>query len=190
MLINIVDVEATCWEGEPPPGQVNEIIEIGICVLDTKTGAITPPQSLMVRPELSQVSPFCTELTGIRADDVSDGLLFSEACSKLVTEFDVENRIWLSWGDYDRKQFARDCEHKQVGYPFGSEHINGKALHAQLTGRGKQMGMARALEAYGMRLEGRHHRGADDAHNIARIVARLMADHGPAILGERSSVAG
>ncbi|NEE10677.1 DNA polymerase III, partial [Streptomyces sp. SID7499] len=28
-LLNVVDVEATCWEGQPPPGQVSEIIEIG-----------------------------------------------------------------------------------------------------------------------------------------------------------------
>ncbi len=189
MLINIVDVEATCWDGLPPDGQLNEIIEIGICVLDTKTNAITQPRSLLVRPELSQVSPFCTELTGIRPEDVANGMAFSEACDSLTAEFDVANRAWLSWGDYDRKQFARDCERKQVSYPFGPEHINGKVLHARLAGRGKQMGMARALESYGMRLAGRHHRGGDDAHNIARIVVRLIADHGPAILVERSSVA-
>ena len=26
-LLNVVDVEATCWAGEPPAGQVSEIIE-------------------------------------------------------------------------------------------------------------------------------------------------------------------
>src|SRR4051812_272830 len=33
-LLNVIDVEATCWDGQPPPGQVNEIIEIGLCVVD------------------------------------------------------------------------------------------------------------------------------------------------------------
>lgn len=33
--IIIIDLEATCWEGKPPQGQESEIIEIGICVLDT-----------------------------------------------------------------------------------------------------------------------------------------------------------
>ena len=28
--ILVVDVEATCWEGDPPPGQISEIIEIGL----------------------------------------------------------------------------------------------------------------------------------------------------------------
>ena len=35
--ILVVDVEATCWEGNPPPGQTSEIIEIGLCVLDVPT---------------------------------------------------------------------------------------------------------------------------------------------------------
>ena len=35
--ILVVDVEATCWEGDPPPGQISEILEIGLCVLDVAT---------------------------------------------------------------------------------------------------------------------------------------------------------
>ena len=31
--IIIIDLEATCWEGIPPKGEVSEIIEIGICLL-------------------------------------------------------------------------------------------------------------------------------------------------------------
>ncbi len=33
-LLNVIDVEATCWDGPTGPGQVNEIIEIGLTVLD------------------------------------------------------------------------------------------------------------------------------------------------------------
>jgi inhibitor of KinA sporulation pathway (predicted exonuclease) len=36
-VIIVIDVEATCWEGYPPPGQDKEIIEIGICLVDAKT---------------------------------------------------------------------------------------------------------------------------------------------------------
>jgi len=34
----VIDIEATCWEGDPPEGQAAEIIEIGVCVLDVTTG--------------------------------------------------------------------------------------------------------------------------------------------------------
>jgi inhibitor of KinA sporulation pathway (predicted exonuclease) len=33
----VVDVESTCWQNGVPPGQVSEIIEIGICVFDVKS---------------------------------------------------------------------------------------------------------------------------------------------------------
>lgn len=44
--ILVVDIEATCWEGNPPPGQTSEIIEIGLCVLDVPTLARAPSSAL------------------------------------------------------------------------------------------------------------------------------------------------
>ncbi|MFE3957310.1 hypothetical protein ACFXPS_24380 [Nocardia sp. NPDC059091] len=54
--LNVVDVEATCWEGPNPPGQPNEIIEIGLCVLDTVTREWVSKHSILVRPERSTVT--------------------------------------------------------------------------------------------------------------------------------------
>jgi inhibitor of KinA sporulation pathway (predicted exonuclease) len=31
--ILVIDLEATCWQGDPPPGETSEIIEIGNAVL-------------------------------------------------------------------------------------------------------------------------------------------------------------
>ena len=64
-IINIIDLEATCWKGPVPEGQVNEIIEIGICQLDVNTGEISKNKGILIQPQRSEVSPFCTELTTI-----------------------------------------------------------------------------------------------------------------------------
>lgn len=104
-LLNVVDVEATCWEGEPPPGQHNEIIEIGLVVLNLHTLERTDKRSIMVRPEHSEISEFCTRLTGITAGEAASGLTFHEACHLLRREYHSDSRLWASWGDYDRKQF-------------------------------------------------------------------------------------
>ena len=32
--ILVIDIEATCWEGQPPEHEESEIIEIGICPID------------------------------------------------------------------------------------------------------------------------------------------------------------
>lgn len=172
--IVVVDVEATCWEGEPPPGQVSEIIEIGACLLDVKTGEREDKGSILVRPEQSSVSPFCTELTSLTREQVDQGIPFEEACTALNERFRTGNRVWASYGDYDRGMFEKQCSRTDVKYPFSSGHINVKTLFAVTCGLKKEVGLSQALDLLNIHLEGTHHRGIDDAWNIAAILARLV----------------
>ncbi|RJO73411.1 DNA polymerase III [Nocardia panacis] len=176
-LVNVVDVEATCWEGIPPEGQRSEIIEIGLTVVDIVARTRVSKHRILVRPEHSTVSPFCTELTGHTRAEVETGISFAAACRTLTTEYAAKKRGWASWGDYDRKQFLRQCEATATDYPFGARHINAKAVFATALDLRRPVGMAGALGISGLPLEGRHHRGDDDAWNIAALVLRL-ADMG------------
>lgn len=173
-LLLVIDIEATCWEGEPPPEQENEIIEIGICTLDIATGERREKRSLLVKPERSQVSLFCTRLTTLTQEQVDQGISFAAACAILQTEYLSRERVWASYGDYDRAQFERQCRTRQIAYPFGSRHINVKTLFALAHGLSREVGMARALEIAGIVLEGTHHRGDDDAWNIAAIMSEFL----------------
>lgn len=169
-LLNVVDVEATCWEGQPPPGAVSEIIEIGLTVVDLAAGRRLAKHRILVRPARSRVSAFCTELTGLTQEAVDGGLSFADACRLLAREHRAGLRPWASWGDYDRNQFTRQCGATEVPYPFGRVHTNAKAVFTEAYGLRKRPGMARALAVAGLPLEGRHHRGEDDAWNIAALV--------------------
>lgn len=171
-LVNVVDVEATCWSGRPPPGQVSEIIEIGLTVVDLVARERVAKHRILVRPQASAVSEFCTELTGLTQSEVDGGMSFADACARLVAEHDARERGWTSWGDYDRRQFTRQCRATGVEYPFGAAHTNAKAVFA---GDRRQVGMAQALAAVGLPLEGRHHRGDDDSWNIAALVLHMVA---------------
>jgi inhibitor of KinA sporulation pathway (predicted exonuclease) len=175
--VNIVDVEATCWNDQPPAGTVNEIIEVGLTVVDLKEGRRVSKHSILVRPRRSTVSEFCTELTSLTQAQVDRGVTFAEACKQLAVEFEAGSRCWASWGDYDRKQFERQCGATRTPYPFGRHHVNAKAVFTEAHGLRKRPGMAAALEIAGLPLEGRHHRGDDDAWNIAALVLELRA-HG------------
>jgi inhibitor of KinA sporulation pathway (predicted exonuclease) len=175
-FLNVVDVEATCWQGTPPPGQPFEIIEVGLTIVDVIARERLAKHRILVRPERSTVSEFCTELTGLTQAEVDGGVSFAEACELLHDEHRADSRVWASWGDYDRKQFARQCAATDVPYPFGSRHVNAKAMFAAARGWPKGVGMHRALEVAGLPLEGRHHCGADDAWNIAALVLGLMSD--------------
>lgn len=179
----VVDVEATCWRGRAPAGQHSEIIEIGICLLDTETGQPSAAQSILIRPEHSQVSPFCTRLTGLtQALLLAEGVPFAEALERLRSEYLTHQRVWASWGDYDRHIFERQCAERGLPYPFSEQHINVKRLFRALKGLRRGPSVERALKHIGLAFEGRPHRGRDDAYNIARLLAHLLALHGVSIL--------
>lgn len=174
--ILVIDLESTCWQGAPPKGEVSDIIEVGLCLLDVASLERSEKRSILVRPERSSVSPFCTELTTLTQAQVSGGVSLAEACQLLRDEYRSRDRLWASFGDYDRRQFERCCAELGVPYPFGPGHLNVKTLLAVSLGLTREHGLARALEALGLELEGTHHRGHDDAWNIAAILAKLLAE--------------
>jgi inhibitor of KinA sporulation pathway (predicted exonuclease) len=173
--IVVIDVEATCWEGTPPAGEVREIIEVGICTVDVRTLARGERQSVLVRPERSRVSPFCTALTTLTPEQVAAGASFAEACALLVSRLSTRERAWASWGDFDRVLFDEQCRRAGVRSPFGTTHLNVKHLFSLAHGLPGELGMMEALRHAQMDHEGTHHRGGDDAWNIAGLLASLLA---------------
>ncbi|TWU49274.1 3'-5' exonuclease [Rubripirellula reticaptiva] len=173
-VILVVDLESTCWEGSPPPGQTSEIIEIGLRTVDLKTLTRTEKRSFLVKPVLSEISEFCTELTTLTPDMLTDAGSLADAVKVLKKEYGSKDRLWASWGDYDRRQFERVCKDLNVGYPFGPSHLNVKSLFAAAMGSGHELGLDGAYKQLGLELEGTHHRGDDDAWNIAQILCRLL----------------
>lgn len=181
-LIIVVDLEATCWQGfDAPEGQENEIIEIGVCLLNPHTGDISAERGLLVKPTRSEISPFCTSLTGITPELVAEeGMAFDEACAILERDYDSRNRLWASWGNFDRTFLLRQCRGRGVRYPMSKKHANLKRVFAD--NFGKRLGLAKAMEATQLAFEGRHHRGVDDAHNTARVLRYLLEVHSITIL--------
>lgn len=174
-FIIVVDIECTCWDGPTPPEEENEIIEVGICRL-YHNGERGSKRSILVKPERSTVSPFCTELTTLTQEQVDGGVSFAEACMQIEKDYKTRPRVWASYGDYDRQMFERQCMARGIAYPFSPSHMNVKTLFTLLRGMHHDVGMAVALELLGLPLEGTHHRGDDDAWNIAAMLGKLLAD--------------
>ncbi len=172
--ILVVDLEATCWRDEPPPGQEPEIIEIGLCVLDVASGERLDQASILVRPVYSTVSDYCTELTTLTEEVVARGVSLREACRILETEYQSKKRLWASYGDYDRRKLRAECESHNINYPFGPSHLNVKVLLSVAYNLKKEPPLDKAMALLGFPLEGIHHRGDDDAWNIARILGHIL----------------
>lgn len=177
-LLLIVDLEATCWLGPPPEGQRNEVIEIGVATLDLTTFEPLRRETVIVKPVCSEISAFCTELTGITAAMTAEGISFAAACDWLRREFDSAARMWTSWGSYDFKTMLAQCASDGVAYPFSAHHANLKRVYGRLTHQKQGMGLKVALEQLQLIFDGSPHRGIDDAYNTARIAQVLLTTHG------------
>jgi inhibitor of KinA sporulation pathway (predicted exonuclease) len=172
--ILVIDVESTCWDGPPPKGQISEIIEIGICLVDVATLERLEKRSILVKPQKSEISAYCTNLTTLTPEMFTTADRLKEAALILQAAYHSKERLWASWGDYDRRQFERNCREYGVAYPFGPTHLNVKNLFAVALGHHHELGLDDACEKLGIPLEGTHHRGADDAWNIAGVLCHLL----------------
>jgi len=172
--VNIIDLEATCWNtNEEKVKNKSEIIEIGIAVVDVHDGEIVENESIYIKPQYSEISQFCTELTGITPEMVSNGLSFPEAAERLKKDYGFIKRINFSWGDYDSKQFTENCKMYGIKACFRT-WMNLKALFALKMKLKREKGTYRAIKMLKLDFDGRHHSGKDDAYNIAKLYLRTL----------------
>lgn len=169
----VIDVEATCDDRGTVPRHEMEIIEVGAVLVSARSLEPVDEFQSFVRPARHPVlTAFCTGLTSIRQEDVDAAPAFPEVFERLTTWIYAHDApfAFASWGDYDRKQFQQDCRHHGVRYTLPAEHLNVKEQFSARLGIRKKLGMAQALAHAGLPLDGTHHRGIDDARNIARLL--------------------
>lgn len=173
--IVVIDLEATCWNTTAENAiYEKEIIEVGVCFLDTMTGEITHPQGIIVKPKHTKVSPFCTELTSITQAMVDEGIRFEKAIKILRMEYGVGNRVIAAYGDFDKRMLLSECDNYKLEDPFSPTYMNISALAACKLKQGKRIGLARACTAFNLPFEGRLHRGIDDAIMAAKVLWQII----------------
>lgn len=172
----VVDLEATCWDARDPvlaarQRAETEVVEIGAVLFD---GAAAPQElQRFVRPKRWPVlSAFCTELTGITQADVDAADAFPEVFRAfLAFTGGDEGLVFVSWGAWDDAVLRRECRRWGLSAPRWSPR-NAKALVAAAVG--ERRGLREAVEAAGLPLEGRLHRGLDDARQVVAVLRWLQ----------------
>ncbi|AFZ35787.1 Exonuclease RNase T and DNA polymerase III [Stanieria cyanosphaera PCC 7437] len=173
----IVDLEATCCDRKTIPRHQMEIIEIGAVIIEAKELNIISEFQTFIKPIRHPIlTNFCQQLTSITQKQIDSALNYSQAIAVFKEWlYAYSNFIFGSWGDYDRKQFEQDCQFHQVAYPIASKHINLKKLFSTNQELKSTYGMKQALQLAKIELEGTHHRGIDDARNIAKLMPYILA---------------
>ena len=174
--IVIFDIEASCEDRNINPRYNMETIEIG--AVKVYEGNIVDTFETFIRPEyVNQLTPFCTELTGITFDDLKDAPNFASA----ILEF--YNFIYgceiYSCGDFDRKFLIKELEEKGYSYEhelarnaINSSHTDLKKHYSNVVGK-KKKGMVGMANELGVQLTGVHHRALSDAKNLANIYLEI-----------------
>jgi len=182
----IVDLEATCSDDGSIVPEEMEIIEIGACWA-TEDGVVLERFQHLVRPLVRpMLTPFCKQLIGITQEEIDHAPPFpvaAQALQAFVNDAASTDTVWMSWGNYDFKQLNRDAQRHGIALPLVMPHQNAKRLFAKSQRIGKEVGMVRACTLAGVSLEGQHHRGLDDAVNIAKLMPWIL---GHAFLGNMS----
>lgn len=175
--ICILDFEATCWNGSDN----HEIIEFPSVMLkwDDDIAEVGRIQ-IYVKPKTNPiVSEFCETLTGITQEVVDGGVDLKTAIkthTQWMLEFAPLSQITIvTCGNWDLKTML-PMDLKNIGLKVDSIYskwINIKAIFTDIT---KKNGcpMTGMLKYFNLDIEGRHHSGIDDCHNIARIFVKLV----------------
>lgn len=172
----VVDLEATCWEAAWVRHRM-ETIEIGAVRLG-ETLDVEDEFDAFVRPVVvPRLSSFCRKLTSITQEQVDAADTFPAVFARFLHWLSADPYRLVTWGPFDIGQFRLDCQRHDMAFPerLAAGHVNLKAAFTRWKGV-KRVGMDQALDLLDLPHTGRHHRGIDDARNIARI-AKAMLPH-------------
>jgi len=171
----IYDLEATCWE-TPPPGYVQETIEIGAYKIN-EYGEIRGKFSRFVKPSLHpNLSIFCKQLTNIAQPDINRADFFPVVIEEFISwgRIEEEDYTLCSWGTFDRKQFIRDCKLHRLESDWAEHHANLKEQYRVLRGMRSSIGLKKAIEKEGILFTGQAHRGISDAENLVKLFLKFL----------------
>lgn len=173
--ILVVDLELSCWETEvPPPGETSEIIQIGWAWLLVGPLQVVDKASIMVKPQKSKISEFCTNLTGITPKMAKGGIPFDQACKFLMRKLGGRQRSWAAWGD-DREALLKQCAESGAELPFSEAYMNAQLMTTLMLGSDKpRLALEQAMISFGISPVGEIHRADNDAYDTAMVLSRVM----------------
>lgn len=177
MTTVIFDIEATCEDRKINPNYPMETIEIGAVKIEGKN--IIDRFSTFIKPELvTELTPYCTNLTTITYNDLKDAPPFREGILAFY-KFIYGSEI-LSCGDFDKKFLSNEISvkcpnskpHQLARNAILTTHKNLKVHFNKVTNH-KMVDMVEMAEVLGIPLDGTHHRADSDAENLAKIYLKL-----------------
>ncbi len=171
----ILDLEATCWQGNAM-GRNQEIIELGAYRLNGYGEWIDHFQCFVKPIQHPRLSTYCKDLTGITQSQINKAKTFEDRFQLFEDWFYAEEgpSILCVWGAMDLPLIIEDCLRHDLDYSFLPKCIDLKKQYASIYQLSKEVGLAKALEYNEIEFEGSAHRAIDDAYNTAKLFLRFL----------------
>jgi inhibitor of KinA sporulation pathway (predicted exonuclease) len=170
--IAVIDLEWTTnainWPWAP-----RDILEIGGCELDLRTGHVGSFFSTDVRPTSEGVSRRCTQLTGIDPSRAANGAAFIDAVLQLREHF-AHCAAWASFGVMDRVRLEQQCLREGGNFPLPPSHLDIQAIAMERFGWWRRRSLLRTLAALKRPFVGSHHSALADATNAAYVFRDVL----------------
>ncbi len=175
MQFLILDLEATCWQGNVMDRR-SEIIELAAFRVNGYGEWMGQFQSFVRPVDHPRLSAYCMELTTISQDQVNKARTFNQVIQSFHDWLEMEDAHALicTWGDKDIDIIKAECQRHNYNASFLPPSINLKAQYASIHRLRKEVGLQKALERNAIEFEGTPHRAIDDAYNTSRLFLQLL----------------
>ena len=171
-----IDLEATCDATQLPIAE-REIIEIGAVVIERDGYRKISEFQSFVRPvKTERLTDYCRNLTSIHQEDVDAAPLFPvvlDALNQFLQPY--PDLLFCAWGDYDYRQFKRDCASYEVDCPF-DQQLDVSKTFRRFMKLGRRPSLKDAARLMSLDFNGTQHRAIDDARCLADILVRFVPE--------------
>lgn len=171
----VLDLEATCWQGNDM-NREQEIIELAAHSVNGYREWVDQFQRFIRPQHHPRLSAYCTELTGITQSQIDKAKKFETVFAEFQEWVEGHDGPMLicTWGAKDMPLIQAECLAHDVDCSWLPKSINLKSQYARMHHLIREVGLTRALEHTGIEFEGSHHRASDDAYNTARLFLHYL----------------
>jgi inhibitor of KinA sporulation pathway (predicted exonuclease) len=170
-----MDLEATCWQGNPMDRR-SEIIELAAFRVNGYGEWIDQFQSFIRPVDHPRLSTYCMDLTGIRQEQINKARTFEVIFPSFEDWFYQQDgpHLLCTWGDKDMDLIHSDCSRHDLEAKFLPTCIDLKAQYNAMYRLPKEVGLIKALEYNDILFEGSPHRAIDDAFNTTKLFLKYL----------------
>ena len=171
----VLDLEATCWQGNDM-NRRQEIIELAAYRVNGYREWIDDFHSFIRPIDHPRLSSYCIELTGIPQEKVSKARKFGPVFTDFLDWIEQldQPHIICTWGARDLEIIRDECLVHELTEHILPPFINLKAQYANMHRLPREAGLIKALEYSEIEFEGSHHRARDDAFNTTRLFLQYL----------------